>query len=665
MSQILVICSEAKAPKTIREALATTDIRIVCKQSPQEAQTALERNVFEFALVYSNQENDLMARHLTQLQYASHQIRVIVISPEYSAEEEKIAFDSGADLYFAEPLPVRTLLRVLTRPTTQQVPDTTHTANTLPPQNGNTTSTASALQVLRDFSHVLGYSLDYKAFSRQFIMKLREHISFSRIAIFLEGSAKQPFLGRGVGQAFECIASLGIPGDLIDCFQLSRGVGIGQSLSEHPRIIRSNSPECLTNQDLMKEFAILGCQLAVPITDRERLIGLAVLNGPITDRPYSEDELQLLFLLMEELGLAIRNSRLHMELASHGRMIENVLCAIHSGAIVIDEELNILYANEAARRFLEVESKTSRQIDFAELPAKLAAVVHRAVEKGDICEPFFIPGSKENEIFRVSLFPFTTEGELTLLPRPTMVLLDDFTKIEANKQTALEDSRDELISLIAERFAHEIRNSLVPLTTHAQLIEQRIDDPKFQKSLKQSLLKETSRIKRFSEQMLYLAQDATSGNADIEIKDVLLSAFNNAKEHLGFKDAKLEMTNSQDEAIIHGNPEALCYAFEELFLNGLQSSPESRTIHLELQENAEGIIHLLLRDEGKGFTEESLDSGLEPFFTTRNTGVGLGLSVAHKVVTDHGGFLQLKPRNPDNIWDIDIRLPALIETAST
>jgi two-component system sensor histidine kinase AtoS len=245
-----------------------------------------------------------------------------------------------------------------------------------------------------------------------------------------------------------------------------------------------------------------------------------------------------------------------------------------------------------------------------------------------------------------------------------MVILEDYTKIEANKETALQDSKSELISLIAERFAHEIRNSLVPLSTHAQLIDKKIDQPKFQVSLKSAMLKEIARIKRFSEQMLYLAQASQTGGTELDLDDVLKKAFKRARNQAGNINAELVLDNEVSKAFLMGNPEAMTNAFEELFLNSMQAQPGEQTIQIKIQLNQEGILCLQWKDGGGGFSDEAIESAKQPFFTTRHTGVGLGLSVAEKIISEHHGFLRLNRRSEEQDWDLEIELPSLLQTVS-
>ncbi|WPJ95514.1 ATP-binding protein [Coraliomargarita algicola] len=668
MSHFLFIRNEPSIPNSLREVFTSPENRIILRQTALEAKSSLARGAFDAVLVYAEASELELKRTLCEIRDCVAEIYIVVLTPDYDLSLENAAFENGADLYFAEPIPTKTLHRLLVNQQ-NNYPQSDFNGqewHNRPTQrstaNSNTTST---LNVLRDLSHILSFSLDYKAFTQHFILKLREHISFSRIGIFLESSAKQSLVKNKQSKHLTCIAALGLPSDLVDCFQLSRAVGIGRELSEYPRILhkesstRSQFPHASSTTN--KEFSILGCHLAIPITDREEIIGLAVLNGPVTGREYSEDELELLYLLMEELGLAIRNSRLHSELAQHGRLIENVMHSMSSGAIVFSENLEILYINDAAKRFLNISHQNpDRSVEFAELPSKLAMPVHRAVEKGELLEPFKITGSKPDDVYQVSIFPFTQKGELMLLPRPTMVLMEDFTKIEASKRTAQASSKTEIISLIAERFAHEIRNSLVPLSTHAQLIDKKINQPKFQASLKSAMLKETARIKRFSEQMLYLAQACNSGSTELQLREVILNAFERARIHLGNTQAKLEIADLPDNTSIDATPEALTHAFEEIFLNSMQSEPGEQIIQVQTRRSNEGILCIRIRDGGPGLPEDVIAKATEPFYTTRHTGVGLGLSVAHKVITEHNGYLHLNRRSQERDWDIEIELPSLL-----
>jgi nitrogen-specific signal transduction histidine kinase len=666
VTHILFIKNSESISDNLRGIITAPHIRNVERRSPTEASSALERGAFDLAIIYADSGDATLAKHLRALRMLKQSLPTIVITGKYDMNSEALAFDEGADLFFSEPIPKQTLERIIQQYVRPDEPTTPVTHVQTRPIEGyiEQSSQASPLHVLRDFSQILGFSLDYKAFTHHFILKLRDHVSFSRIGIFLENDTQKSFPSKNQTKTLACIASFGLPSDLVDCYQLSRETGIARALTDQPTILHkhghTHSPFVEINQTTRKEFEILGCHLAIPISDRERLIGVAVLNGPVTGRNYSEDELQLLYLLMEELGLSIRNSRLHSELAAHGQLVENVLGSISSGALVLSEHLEVLYTNNSAKNFLGINSNNAESIEWGDLPNVLAGPIHRAVELGEIPKSFCVPGANQSELYRISLIPFAANGKLPRLPRPVMVVIEDYTQIEASKQSALQDSKSQLITLLSKRFAHEIRNSLVPLTTHMQLLDAKINQPKFQASLKSALSRETGRIKRFSEQMLYLAENSKpSSHQLVDIEDAILRGFQQASELSDNNQTiQLELDNQLKKASTPGNPDGIAYAFEELFLNAIQSSVNNQgIINASIQPNDGQTLTICIRDGGTGFTHNSLFKATEPFFSTRTTGVGLGLSVAKKIIEEHDGTLLLNARTEEADWDIQIEFP--------
>lgn len=632
------------------------------KESPEEAKLVLERNIFTLAIIYNQGATEQLSQNLQILREINRELPVMVINSEASDVDEQIAFKSDCDLYLVEPLSAKTLLRIIRLYVSGERANDAVSGSIVaePHARVATRSPVSALQILRDFSHVLGFSLDYKAFTHHFILKLRDQISFSRIGIFLETDRNSSFSGKCASNALKCIASFGLPSDLVECFQLSRDMGIGKMIMEDSRILSvcTRAETEGLNPTIRKELAILGCQIAIPISDREGPIGVAILSGPVTGRPYDEEELQLLYLLMEELGLAIRNSRLHAEVAANGKLISHVLRSMASGALVFSESMQLLYTNASAENFLGRRSGSKNPIVWADLPTSMAEPIHRAIEKGELIDPFYLPSVEKQSIHRITIIPFSQQGELKLLPQPVMVIIEDFTKIEANKLTAMADTRTELIGLIAERFAHEIRNALVPLTTHMQLFDRKIEQADFQLSLKSALERETHRIKRFSEQMLYLAQNSNPLAQRVCLQTAIQGGFLAAKTTLRLGEMELRLEGGIEENVyVDGNPEGLKYAFEEIFYNCLQSSTQPGSICAHVSKSGAEKFHICIRDAGPGFSEEAIQRAVEPFYTSRSTGVGLGLSVAKKIFEEHFGSITLNSRQSFDDWDLKIELP--------
>jgi len=331
------------------------------------------------------------------------------------------------------------------------------------------------------------------------------------------------------------------------------------------------------------------------------------------------------------------------------------------GVLVVGSDLSVQFANPTFRRFLAGDAPAAALLDFAGLPAGLAARLRGVVEHGQSVTPFYyeVPGAP-GTVFRVSMIPFPTDR--AQLPQPALLLLEDFTQLRAAQRTEIEASNLKLISLIAKRFAHEIRNSLVPLTTHQQLFDTDIANAEFRDSLKLALTRETGRIQRFTEQMLFLAQTEGGPTDSLPLDDLLRNSFTRSRDFLGKEAGELEIRSELPHPLLRCHRPSMLHALQEIFLNGLQSAgdPPKVTVMVASEAGPDGREELTLRvhDNGPGFSSDVAARATDPFFTTRNTGVGLGLTVAKRVIEAHAGRLEVQTRILPDDPDLVIHLPS-------
>ncbi|HUJ43819.1 MAG TPA: ATP-binding protein [Opitutaceae bacterium] len=674
MIHFLIIAEDDVAFPPIATPPPAADFKSLRKPNLTSARPLLEAGMFDVCLLGVDKLSEDAHWLIAEFRTIASQCPLIVAARRGSPEDERAAYLAGADLVLAPTCDQATMLAVVRRLATRSArpaPANAPRASSSPFLPAGATPAAlatSALAVMRDFSQVFSYSLDYKQFTGHFVVKLREIIGVARIAIFLE--PPPPVTALGIPPAHDpqrlvCAGAVGLPADLIECFELSRKSGLGQRIAQSGRILHlgseSTAPFVAEDPRIQREFEILGCEVALPVNDRERTIGVALLGGRLTGTPFSDSELLLVYHLMEELGLAVKNSWLHHQLSASHRLFSDVLGAMTSGALVVGSDLAVVFANQALLRALKGDSAATAHLDFADLPPPLAKSLHEVVERGQSLAPFLYehPGTLP-KVFRASLIPFPNGGRQ--LPQPALLLLEDFTQVRAAQRAEIEASNLKLIGLIARRFAHEIRNSLVPLTTHQQFFDTDYANTDFRDSLKQALSRETSRIQRFTEQMVFLAQTEQGPTDTLPLEELLRKSFTRSRDFLGATGGELEIRSEVPDPLVRCHRPSLAHALQEIFLNGLQSAgaPPRVTVTVAAERGADGRAGLALqvRDNGRGFTPEVAARATDPFFTTRNTGVGLGLTVAKRVIEAHAGRLEVRARSEPNDPDLVIHLPA-------
>ena len=664
MIHILLIAEDPLASTHAAALLTSSDFKVVRKDDLGSARSLLATGLFDLLIVTGSEASDVIPL-IPASRSAAPDLGLVALAPGWDAATEARAYAAGADLVLSAPL-TAAVFTAATRRLLPESPARTAVPPTAPAPVAALPLAASALEVLRDFSQVLGYSLDYKLFTQHFVLKLREILSVNRIAIFLEHTAPPTVQPAGTpadeAARLTCAAAVGIPRDLLECIELTRSSGIGHHVTKRGQILRldalGGSAAELPDPKILREFEILGCQVALPVNDRERTLGVALIGGRVTGGSFSDAELQLVYHLLEELGLAVKNSWLHDQLSSSHRLFGDVLSAINSGCLVVGADLRVLHTNRAFLQFLRGDTRSGQDIDFSELPPPLAAALHDLVEKGRLTEPFFLSSERHpDRTYRVSLLPLPGAGRR--LAQPAMATVEDFTAIKAAQRAEIEASNLRLMTLIAKRFAHEIRNSLVPLTTHHQLLDSDYESPDFRASLKTALGRETSRIQRFTEQMLFLSQPPGAADEVLPAALLLQECFERACRALAVE-GRLELSGDVEGSFVRAHRPSLAHAFEEIFLNGLQSAPAA-LLRVRLQAEratpGAGRLRLQFRDQGPGLAPAVAARATEPFFTTRSTGVGLGLTIARRIIEQHAGQLEVLPRITNDDPDVILQLP--------
>jgi signal transduction histidine kinase len=530
-------------------------------------------------------------------------------------------------------------------------------------------STYQSLGALRGFSAILTHSLDADAMLKQFLLLLREMIGINRAAIFLRQPAH--WLGEHMtleeGRRLHAACAVGLSPGLLEHFELSSETGIGGQVSHLGRILRRSSEEARLNIETQKEFELLGTQVAVPILDRETVLGVAVFDGHITGEPLVNSELELIFNLLEQLGLAVKNIWLHDQLAGNHEMMAEILRELSSACVVVSHDLAVLHANKMARRFFPVSNRRTGQIEFSDLPQAIGAKVYQVLKSGTAIPTFrFEPENSPGIIYSVSIAPF--QREHSTQPASALLMVEDLTQSEQLRRLEIETANLRLIRNMADRLAHEVGNAMVPLSTHQQLLADKYKDPEFRASLDAALADGVKRVTRLINQMRFLARDSFFSQEAFPLTALIQDAYEEARKHQPVKITQLKCENSDPAMVLTGDRAALKHALAEVILNALQANPGDPRIGVRLRADSNGSgIHDLqieVQDNGAGFTVESAQRAPSPFYTTRNVGLGLGLTVSRKIIETHHGKLEIVPPKIGQSGIVRISLPVGLAPAA-
>jgi signal transduction histidine kinase/DNA-binding NarL/FixJ family response regulator len=518
------------------------------------------------------------------------------------------------------------------------------------------------LSALRDFSAILGDSLCAEALLRQFLLRLREVIGVNRSVVFLRSPPPTVGASRAAEprRSLRSVCAVGLVPGLLEQVELSLDSGIGNYLHRYGRVLRRDSRDAMRDPVIRKEFDVLSGQVAVPIFDREALVGVAVLDGRVTGESLSGSELRLIFHLMEAVGLAIKNIWLHDQLGANHEMLSDVLRQFNSGCVVVGQNLAILHINKAARACFSRSLRLPQAFEFSHLPQTLGSKIYQVLTSGTGLAPFrYEPAEMPRSAYYVTIVPMFARN--AVLPSSALMIVEDHSQSEQLRRLEIEASNLRLVRQMADRLAHEIGNAMVPLSTHQQLLAKKFNDAEFRASLDNAMSEGVRRVSRLINQMRLLAREELPDGDVFPLAPLIEEAFLEAQKYQPVKSAQLKLNLGDQAILLMGDRPSLKHAMVEIVLNALQANPNSARLYvnvvLEPGDNCERLVLVEFRDTGTGFTPEAAARVPEPFFTTRNVGLGLGLVVSRKVAESHSGRLEILASRDESAGVVRISLP--------
>jgi nitrogen-specific signal transduction histidine kinase/DNA-binding NarL/FixJ family response regulator len=659
MKTLLVLAGHPELGESVRAALNNRSYRIIHRTSLADAEPLLAHSLCDACILDAELSSVQSAWTVDKFRQLAPAMPLLIYASSRQWEWEEEAYLHGANYVLTKPIRAKLLNALLERiwPGPAQLSPRATTGTVTTPQppasvglspSGSLAAVSPELGVLRSFSAILTHSLDAEALLKQFLLLLREIVSLNRGAIFL----RNPLVACGAGEAagadrrLQALGSLGVSMGLLQTVELSLESGIGAQVLQLGRILRRSSDEVRNDPIAAKEFELLNAQVAIPILDRESVLGVALFDGRITGESFVNSELELIFHLLEQVGLAVKNIWLHTQLASNHEMMAGILRELSSGCVVVSRDLTVLHANRTAKKYFTKGERSTGELEFSDLPQLIGAKVYQVLKTGAAVAPFkFEPEDSSGTVFNINIVPF--QGTGAGLPSSALLMAEDLTQGQQLQKLEIEAANLRLVRAMADRMTHEIGNAMVPLSTHQQLLADKWKDPEFRASLDAALADGVKRVTRLINQMRFLARDSLVSSDSFPIGPLLEEAFQEARKYQPVKSAQLKYEAGAGPVVLTGDRAALKHAFAEVMLNALQANPADPKIGVRLNPepvtNGRGGVQIEVQDNGNGFSSESARKAPAPFFTTRNVGLGLGLTVTRKIIETHHGRLEILP----------------------
>lgn len=229
------------------------------------------------------------------------------------------------------------------------------------------------------------------------------------------------------------------------------------------------------------------------------------------------------------------------------------------------------------------------------------------------------------------------------------VILRDITLRKRLEEAKLQAERLAVIGTMSAKLAHEIRNPLSSINMNIDLVRYEIEaltraraeDGEEARALLKSIHSEVRRIQRVTQDYLKFAR-IPKPMRDSEVLHELLSERLAFLQSL-FDEQKVKLDTKFDPALppVSVDGEQIWQAVLNIVQNAVEAMPQGGTLTVSTRRDG-NFAEVRVADTGKGMIDEQLRQVFKPFFSTKQSGTGLGLPLTQQIIVEHGGQIECK-----------------------
>ena len=224
-------------------------------------------------------------------------------------------------------------------------------------------------------------------------------------------------------------------------------------------------------------------------------------------------------------------------------------------------------------------------------------------------------------------------------------ILDRTRQLQESQAMLVQQEKQAAFGLLAAGIAHEVGNPLAAISSLVQLLNRRNIEGETREKL-QLVDDQLRRIQRTLRELVDFSRPAVHERSRCDIHSTLDAALNIAKYYKGTKKGKQIITRYAQEVppmmIVR---DQLVQVFLNLILNAMDATQEGGTIEIHTSLDSRELT-IDIRDDGHGITPNHRDRIFQPYFTTKDTGTGLGLFVCRNIVEQNDGRIELSDTSP-------------------
>jgi PAS domain S-box-containing protein len=420
--------------------------------------------------------------------------------------------------------------------------------------------------------------------------------------------------------------------------------------------------------------------LCLPLVKQSRLIGVLYFENSLASHVFTTARISVLELLASQAAISLENARLYNDLGEREARIRRLVDSNIIGIMIWDSQGRIIDANQA---FLDMvgharEDLVSGRLRWRDLtPAEWRDADERAIAElkaAGTVQP------REKEYFRKDgsrvpvLLGSTTFGDRQ---DEGVAFVLDLTERKHVEQ-ALRDAQTNLAHVVrmttlgelAASIAHEVNQPLAGVVANAEAclrwLDRGIPDLNAARRSVEWIIDDSNRASEVIRRVRALANKTEIEKVPLDVKDVVSEVITLVQRELISHQVSLRTELAPPLPMILGDRVQLQQVIINLVMNGIEAmqSVTDRPRELAIRSRQDGKQVLVsVTDCGVGISAENEDRLFNAFFTTKSSGMGMGLSICRSIIEAHGGRLSATANVPHGAT-FQFTLPVNATTAS-
>jgi PAS domain S-box-containing protein len=410
--------------------------------------------------------------------------------------------------------------------------------------------------------------------------------------------------------------------------------------------------------------------LCLPLMNQAKMTGALYLENNLTSRVFSPARIAVLKLVASQAAISLENAHLYRDIAEREAKIRRLVDSNIIGLIVWNADGDIIEANDAFLRMVgyEREELVSGRVGWRELtkPDLLSdseLALAEALRAGSV-QPF------EKEYIRkdgsyvpviVGLATFETGRK-----EGVAFVLDQTERKQAEQQVRDSEQRYREVQAelahanrvatmgqLAASIAHEVNQPIAATVTNAHAAQRWLNaQPPEIGEVGQVLgriIKDANRAAEVLGRIRELIRKAPPQKEAVDINVAIREMVCFTQGETSKCGASVQMQLAEGLPLIEGDRVELQQVLLNLIVNALEAmsgvSDGARQLHISSGIDDADTVRVKVSDSGPGFAD-SAEKVIAPFYTTKATGLGMGLSICRSIIESHGGQLSVSSRQP-------------------